>query len=192
MSKLELAIENLSELKPIKIEGKLLDLRTYETSNLLMVDTIELMRDLREYEIDMTSEDFHNLDGEVEDLYTYNFSSRLNHDLMYTVVECEDDTVYVRMKAHRYGDVRINFTNEFYLKFDDMEDLRDTLYREYQNVEFEITVDNIEYIISMGILDEEATVYVKEGYQKACCIFGVEDEEIIEEIRAIKLGLTKE
>ena len=156
-----------------------------------MIDTIELMKDLRDYETDMTSEDFHNIDGEVEDLYTYNFLWRLSHDLMYTVVECEDGTVYVRMKAHRYGDVRNNFTNEFYLKFEDMEDLRDTLYREYQNVEFAITIDDIEYIISMGILDEEATVYVKEGYQRACHIFGIEDEEIVEEIRTIKSELVK-
>lgn len=48
---------------------------------------------------------------------TYNYCSNINNNINYMIYEI-DNEIYVKLKVHKYGDIRTHYTDEIILKFD--------------------------------------------------------------------------
>ena len=141
-------------------------LRSYE------VTEIPLFTDNEEYEeqqnvVKIEKNNVDNMISFLEDCYeyketdcnnTYNWSSPINRDFYYHIYESDiNDTIYIVMAIHKYGDVRCNYTNEFLLQFDYIEEFYEVL--TYSNKHYYIETENtVEYDVSIDILSEGVTV----------------------------------
>lgn len=98
---------------------------------------------------------------------TYNYCSNINNNIDYRIYEI-DNEIYVKLKVHKFGDIRTHYTEDIILKFDTeyefYELLNDTtmffatvdikagevflecnLYEDLINVEFRDNNDNYKY-----------------------------------------------
>lgn len=48
---------------------------------------------------------------------TYNYSSNINNNIDYRIYNINNE-IYIKLKVHKYGDIRANYTDEIILKFD--------------------------------------------------------------------------
>ena len=93
------------------------------------VNTRELLKELKEYEIEIPTE-YNNAydyfmneivknENELKSYNTYNYNSNIIHDLQYSIYGKDDNNeVYVAISVHRFGDIRGNYTDYCILKFD--------------------------------------------------------------------------
>ena len=142
------------------------NLKSYEVTN------IPLFTDNEEYKenenvIEIEKNNVENIISFLEDCYeyeetscnnTYNWSSPVNRDFYFHVYESkENDTVYVTMAVHILGDVRCNYTNEFLLQFDYIEEFYEVL--SYSNKYYYIeTSETGIHDVSVDIFSDGTTV----------------------------------
>ena len=144
------------------------NLESYEATE-IPVFTDEEMEENEENQnlIDIEKNNVENMIDFLEEYYeykevgcnnTYNWSSPVNHDFYYHIYESDiNDTIYIVMAIHKYGDVRCNYTNEFLLQFDYIEEFYEVL--TYSNKHYYIETENtVEYDVSIDILSEGVTV----------------------------------
>ena len=141
-------------------------LRSYE------VTEIPLFTDNEEYEeqqnvVKIEKNNVDNMISFLEDCYeyketdcnnTYNWSAPINRDFYYHIYQSKiDDTIYITMAVHIYGDVRCNYTNEFLLQFDYIEEFYEVLGNssKYYTVEVDY---GVEYYVNVDLFDEGVTV----------------------------------
>lgn len=134
----------------------------------LLIDTVEILNHMKEYEVN-PNEDVEINDDEIVSfqdwLYnhsgmeqlkadnSYNWSSPISHDLNFEVWGySEDEPLYVVFRAHRFGDVRGNYTDEFILRFDSYDDfLYSVIYSEYGYMGKNVSVKVDEYLVSIWL-----------------------------------------
>ena len=78
---------------------------------------------------------------------------------------------------HRYGDVRCNYTEEAYFKFDDEYEFYETLAE--NNKYFTIEKNDKTYQIEIDIFSDCPRIYIEEEYEE---IEGHEAYELLEEL----------
>ena len=128
----------IADLK--NLEGKEVGRQTYfhhiytNEANVNEISTLDVLENLKPYEIDsFISYDFEKeLDMEMDfeeylELYeyeeiksdnSYNWVAPLTNHINYRIYESKViDDIIVELKVHRYGDIRCNYTEECYLKF---------------------------------------------------------------------------
>ena len=141
-------------------------LRNYE------VTEIPLFTDNEEYEeqqnvIEIEKNNVGNIISFLEDCYeyeeiecnnTYNWSAPINRDFYYHIYQSKiDDTIYITMAVHIYGDVRCNYTNEFLLQFDSIGEFYEVI--ENSSKYYTVEVDyGIEYYVNVDLFNEGVTV----------------------------------
>ena len=145
-SLLNLVMEDLKELrgKEVKVFGQPTELFDTIEENDGIIDILDVLNYIKEYEFTSIEEDIY-LDDEyigtntieftdVNIFYnwleqyeykeltcdnSYNWRSPLSNDIDFTIYRnITLNEYYVIMKIHRYGDVRVNYTEEFILKYD--------------------------------------------------------------------------
>ena len=106
---------------------------------------------------------------------TYNWSAPISHDFYYHIYESREfDGIYITMAVHKSGDVRCNYTDEFLLRFDYIEEFLEVL--SYSNKYYYIeTEKTVEYDISVDILSEGVVVND--------CWYDTSDVSTIEELK---------
>lgn len=163
----------IADLK--KLEGKLVGKDSYfehvytNEAPINMISTIDVLENLVPYEIDnFIGYDFEK-EEEIEidfdeclELYeyeevksdnTYNWLAPLTNHINYRIYESKVmDDIIVELSVHRYGDVRCNYTEECYLKFQNDYEFYEVLSESRKNL-FAIK-DNKKYDIYIDIFDE--------------------------------------
>ena len=144
------------------------NLKDYEATDISVLTAEELEEGGENYNaIEIENNNVENIIDFLCDCYgyeeidcnnTYNWSSPINHDFYYHIYKSNfTDGMFITMAVHKYGDVRCNYTNEFLLQFDYIEEFYDIL--SYSNKYYYIETENtVEYDIQVDIFNEGVTV----------------------------------
>lgn len=206
MTRLENIIQDLKDLrgKEVKVFGQPYLIPLASEENNLLIDTIELLENFKNYEVknligftynDELEEDEEEIFDSIEEYIefleevegfsqeksdnSYNWSSPLNHDINFTMYSCYDGKFYVELSCHRYGDVRCNYTNSCLLAFNDEEEFLDTIQEANKYIEVEIEGDIFEARIEVLSNDISVSNYEKNLYFD---VYASTLEELREEI----------
>ena len=116
---------------------------------------------------------------------TYNHCGRPQNDFTWETFKLNDDRYWVVLAFHIGGDIRGNYTDEIVLEFE-----YDTQFLEVLNeitseysLYFDLEVDNKTYELAPYVLDECLEVYDRITDDYIYHIFGINDEEVTEQIR---------
>ena len=116
---------------------------------------------------------------------TYNHSGSVQNDFQWHTIKLDNDTYIVLLAFHIAGDIRGNYTDYIVLEFDyeiGFEELMNEISYEY-GLTFELEVDGKTYEITPFVFDECVEVYDREVDDYIYGIWGVDDEEVTEQIR---------
>lgn len=116
---------------------------------------------------------------------TYNHCGRPQNDFQWQTFKLNDDRYWVVLSFHIGGDIRGNYTDEVVLEFEyDTEFLEvlDDITSEY-GLYFDLKIGNKTYELAPKILDECLEVYDRITDDYIYHIFGINDEEVIEQIK---------
>ena len=175
-----------------------------------IIDTIDILNNLEDYEIPEIIDywTFEEEDGEdIEVLHeisaeeyleilddngylveetsnnTYNWSAPVSDNFYYHIYKnLRDDNLIIKIAIHKYGDIRCNYTDEFCIVVDSKEEFFDILCESDKSNYIEI--DGKKYYIETRFSDDMFEVNTKEGYYVGE-IYAEDDEEVIEEIKAL-------
>lgn len=153
-----------SEVEDVEIDvlDVLEDLKFYEIEPIIYEYDSELDEYVEAIENDVWQylDKVDELDGikEVRHDNSYNWNSPISNDIDYIMYENLSTGQYlVLLKVHRYGDVRVNYTDYTLLKFDEEYEFYEVISNCNRHVN--ITVDDNEYSVYINILSEELSVY---------------------------------
>ena len=129
------------------------------TTDDFTIDVMDILEALKDYEV--TEIPVFTDDEEYEETEcnnTYNWSAPINRDFYYHIYQSKiDDTIYITMAVHIYGDVRCNYTNEFLLKFDYIEEFYEVLGNSSKYYTIEVDY-GVEYYVDVDLLNEGVRV----------------------------------
>ena len=114
---------------------------------------------------------------------TYNWSAPISDNFYYYIYKnLKDDNLIIEMAVHRYGDVRENYTDEFYIIVDSIDEFHEILSEcdIYNTVE----IDGKEYYVDVRMFDDTFEVSDNDGYYIGS-IYAENDEEAIREIKEL-------
>ena len=193
----------IADLK--NLEGKLVGKHSYfekiytNEAPIDMISTIDVLENLMPYEIDnfigydFEKEEEMEIDfEEYLELYeyeeiksdnTYNWLAPLTNHINYRMYESKMmDDIIVELSVHRYGDVRSNYTEECYLKFQNDFEFYEVLSESRKNL-FAIK-DNKKYDIYIDIFDECPNIEICDIDNEYECesVYGGKAYELFEEL----------
>lgn len=116
---------------------------------------------------------------------TYNHCGRVQNDFNWETFKLNDDRYWVVLAFHIGGDIRGNYTDEIVLEFEydtQFLEVLDEITSEY-GLYFDLEVDNKTYELAPRVLDECLEVYDRITDDYIYHIFGIDDEEVTEQIR---------
>ena len=193
----------ITDLK--NLEGKLVGKGSYfehvytNEAPIDAISTIDVLENLKPYEVD----DFIGYDFEQEmemeidfdeylDLYeyeeiksdnTYNWLAPLTNHINYRIYESKImDDIIVELSVHRYGDVRCNYTEECYLKFQNDFEFYEVLIESRKNL---VTIkDDKRYDIYIDVLSEcpEIEIWDIDNEYEYESVYGGKAYELFEEL----------
>ena len=136
------------------------------------VTEIPVFTDDEEYEeqqnvVEIEKNNVDNMISFLEDCYeyeetycnnTYNWSAPINRDFYYHIYQSKIyDTIYITMAVHVYGDVRCNYTNEFLLQFDSIEEFYEVLGNNSKYYTIEVDY-GVEYYVNVDLFNDGTMV----------------------------------
>lgn len=175
-----------------------------------IIDTIDILKNLEDYEIPEIIDywTFEEVDGEDEEVLeeitceeyldilddngflveknsgnTYNWLAPISNNFYYHIYKnLRDDNLIIEIAVHRYGDVRENYTDEFYIIVDSIDEFYDILSEcdIYNTVE----IDGKEYYVDVRMFEDTFEVSDNDGYYIGS-IYAEDDEEAIREIKEL-------
>lgn len=144
----------------------------------------EAQEDYQDEELEDTDEYLEWLDNmyglkEITCGNSYNWLGNVSHHFNYRVYENGDGCYYVELRAHRYGDVRCNYTDTAVYKFEHDCEFWDKLCEadHYETIK----IDEEEYEIEVSSMRDTYEVYRDGEYITEVC--GDDIEEITEKIK---------
>ena len=193
----------IADLK--SLEGKLVGKGSYfekiytNEAPIDAISTIDVLENLKPYEVDsFIGYDFEQeLEMEIDfdeylDLYeyeeiksdnTYNWLAPLTNHINYRMYESKImDDIIVELSVHRYGDVRCNYTEECYLKFQNDFEFYEVLIESRKNL---VTIkDDKRYDIYIDVLSEcpEIEICDIDNEYEYKSVYGGEAYELFEEL----------
>ena len=193
----------ITDLK--NLEGKLVGKGSYfehvytNEAPIDRISTIDVLENLKPYEVDnFIGYDFEKeLEMEIDfdeylDLYeyeeiksdnTYNWLAPLTNHINYRIYESKVmDDIIVELSVHRFGDVRCNYTEDCYLKFQEDYEFLEALGE--ANKGLLITKDNKQYNIYINIFDECPDIEICDIDNEYECesVYGGKAYELFEEL----------
>jgi hypothetical protein len=118
----------------------------------------------------------------VEAFNSYNWSGNIDHDMQWYVVEV-NKRKYMILSFHRYGDVRVNYTDEVVLNYDDIDkdDFLNAIIESDQHDTLE--VDGVAYTFQVSALNEGVEVFQDGGNSFTIYPDGLTLEDIAKAIK---------
>ena len=175
-------LDVLENLKPYEFDTENLEILTYEADEEGNCEeeykTVDMDEFLEWYEYE-----------EVTATNSYNWSAPISNHFNYTIYQSRVmDNSIVEFKVHRFGDVRCNYSDVVYLKFDDEYEFYDvmsesnkyfTIIDNNNEIKYHITIDVFNECPSITIEsnDEYEDVYDYEAYKLLENIIGLYEEE---------------
>ena len=144
------------------------------------ISILDVLENLKQYEIEVSAEEFLEIEeyDEIRSDNSYNWNSPIGNDFNYSIYKSSlYEGIIVEFSVHRYGDVRYNYTEEAYFRFNDEYEFYEVL--EESNKYFTIEKNNIEYDIYIDIFSESPRIYIEEDDED---IEGYEAYELLEEL----------
>ena len=191
----------ITDLK--NLEGKLVGKGSYfehvytNEASIDAISTIDVLENLKPYEMDnfigydFEKEEEMEIDfEEYLELYeyeeiksdnSYNWSAPLTNHINYRIYESKVmDDIIVELSVHRYGDVRCNYTEDCYLKFDNDYIFLETLGE--ANKMLTTIKDGKQYNIYIDIFRDNPDIEICDKKNEYEYIFGYEAYELFEEL----------
>ena len=116
---------------------------------------------------------------------TYNHCGRPQNDFNWHTFKIAEDKYWVVLKFHIAGDIRANYTDEMIFEFEYetqfLEIMQDIGYE--KGLTFDLEVNGKNYELTPLVFDECLEVYDRETDDYIYHIFGIDDEEVIEQIK---------
>ena len=153
-------------------------------ANPYLVDTVDLLESFKQYE----SEYYNRLsDNEIEELFeeglltdnksdnSYNWSANLTNDINFNSYKTHNDTFMYEIKAHLYGDIRVNYTDTICYEFDTEEEFFEVLMDTC--VFTTVTINGMDYQISTDAISEGYRIYCEEMDYLDFEVYGYFDTE---------------
>ena len=191
----------ITDLK--SLEGKLVGKGSYfehvytNEAPIDRISTIDVLENLKPYEVD----DFIGYDFEKElemeidfdeylELYEYeeikndntcNWLAPLTNHINYRIYESKAmDDIIVELSVHRFGDVRCNYTEECYLKFQNDYEFYEVLIESRKNL---VTIkDDKRYDIYIDVLSDYPEIEICDIDNEYESVYGREAYELFEEL----------
>lgn len=114
---------------------------------------------------------------------SYNWGSPVSNEIDFTVFESLiDDGIYVLFKVHRWGDIRVNYTENCILHFDHEYEWYEA-FDECNRTEY-IEIDDVSYAVEIDFWREGFEVCTEENWDYLFDVYGYDKEEIIKEIKS--------
>ena len=114
---------------------------------------------------------------------TYNWSAPISNNFYYHVYKnLRDDNLIIEMAIHKYGDIRENYSSEFYIVVYDIDEFYDILTE--CNTFNTVEVDGKEYYVDIRMFSDVFEVSDTDG-ECIGTIYAEDDEEAIEKIKEL-------
>ena len=114
---------------------------------------------------------------------TYNWSAPISNNFYYHVYKnLRDDNLIIEMAIHKYGDIRGNYSSEFYIVVDDIDEFYDILTE--CNMFNTVEVDGKEYYVDIRMFSDVFEVSDTDG-KCIGTIYAEDEEEAIEKIKEL-------
>lgn len=144
-------------------------------------DVIPFLEELKEYEVEFDNDEHAErainliLEHATNRWNTYNWNANISHDI--DVAELEIcGYIYMAIMVHRYGDVRVNYTDRFVVRFDDICDFYELENRtQYKDINDRYTCDIDIFSDYYNVWDNDNQTSVGEFYE-------IEVEDLLNEI----------
>ena len=173
-------LDVLESLKPYEFDTENLEILTYTEDSEEEYKIVDMDEFLEWYKYE-----------EVTATNSYNWSAPISNHFNYTIYQSRTmDDCIVEFKVHRFGDVRCNYTEEVYLKFEDEYVFYDVINENNKYFTIEDKENNIEYdvcidifsecpMIEKTLIEECETEYLEgyEAYELLENIIGLYEEE---------------
>ena len=157
-------LDVLKNLKPYEIEAFEIYNYCNEEEEIIEVSAEEFL-EIEEYE-------------EIKSDNSCNWNSPMRNDFNYSIYKSSlYEGIIVELRVHRYGDIRYNYTEEAYFRFNDEYEFYEVL--EESNKYFIIEKNNKMYEIEINIFSESPRIYIEEDDED---IEGYEAYELLEEL----------
>ena len=170
-----------NNLDTINILDVLENLKSYE------IDNFEIMNYLDEYEeeiLEVSFEEFCEAEEyeEIKSDNSYNWLSPVSNHFNYRIYQSNLwEGIIVEFKVHKYGDVRCNYTEEIYLRFNGEYEFYEVLSESSKYIK--VDKNDKEYYITINIFSDCPIIEIEsENYFEQ--IEGWEAYEIFEELLA--------
>ena len=157
-------IDILENLKPYEIETfEIYNYCNEEEDEIIEVDADEFL-EIEEYE-------------EIKSDNSYNWLAPISNHFNYRIYKsCLYEGIIVELKIHRFGDVRCNYTEEAYFKFNDEYEFYEVLAE--SNKYFTIEKNDKIYQIEINIFSDCPSIYIDEAEE----VEGYEALELLEKL----------
>ena len=147
--------------------------------NVICGNVLPLLYELKDYEVEAT-EEFIDWIVEHADRHwnTYNWNANIDHHIDVAEVELGGYT-YMAIMVHRYGDVRGNYTDRFWVKFDDCYE-----WSELESIMQYKTICDGRYCVDINIMTECYNVWDNEKEVSVGEFYEIEVEDLLNEINS--------
>lgn len=145
--------------------------------NRFTIDVLDVLDALTDYEVDVDDIDVSNYSRADN---TYNWCAPISNDINFEIYN-EEDACYIRVRVHRYGDIRSNYTDGIWFCFDNEYDFFDIIV-DYTTKYDCINIDGVDYSIETNVFVEGHEVYDDNGYY-VCTAYGYDAEDIVDSIK---------
>ena len=148
------------------------------------ISILDVLENLKQYEIEVSAEEFLEIEEyeEIKSDNSYNWGAPISNYFNYRIYKSSlYEGIIVEFSVHRYGDVRCNYTEEIYFRFNNEYEFYEVL--EESNKYFTIEKNNIEYDIYIDIFSECPTI--EKTLIEECeteYLEGLEAYELLEEL----------
>lgn len=155
------------------------------------IDILESLKGLEvnDYERDEVLKAFEDNDRDyIEAHNSYNLNANIDHDMQWYIVEVKERK-YMILSFHRFGDVRVNYTDEVVLNYDDID--RDDFYDAIidNDMHDTVEVDGVAYNFQVSAINEGVEVFADGCNSFTIYPDGLTLEDIV---KAIKEKVTKD
>ena len=157
-------IDILENLKSYEIENfEIYNYNNEEEDEIIEVDADKFL-EIEEYE-------------EIKSDNSYNWLAPISNHFNYRIYKsCLYEGIIVELKIHRFGDVRCNYTEEAYFKFNDEYEFYEVLAE--SNKYFTIEKNDKIYQIEINIFNDCPSIYIDEAEE----VEGYEALELLEKL----------
>lgn len=177
MSRIDNVIELVKEYRTGKNRPWIYNEDGSINNNAIVADVLPILRELKEYEINVSDDFFDNFLEKADDSFnTYNWNSPISNDIACHYIKNDECCVAIMM-IHLFGDARAHYTDWFAVKFDSYEELFE-LESCYQTVEV-----SERYAADVCIWSDCYSVYDYKEYADAGEYYEIEKADLLKEIK---------